>query len=400
MLEKIVHNSKGFVQVEISGDDKARFINSMIKQKINIWDYRQKNGNYIVAVDIKNYRKLRRIRQRYSVQIKLVGKKGFPFKLNLLRGRWGLLSGAILAIVLYVYLSSCYWVIDVQNNGNYTDEYILEVAEECGLYEGVLRSSIDERKIINNMMINLPEVSWISVNTYGSVVSIELVESDKKPEFFLGEEIISDLVATKTGVIRLVEAQQGVPLVKEGDAVKPGDVLVTGLWDSNRGLDEWSVVEDPIEFFSRSRGRVFAEVEETLELKIPKIKTEYENGNLYTKYKFNLFFIHFPLSLSLVPDGEYIEENHENNLYLFNVKLPISVETDSFTRLEPYYVEITPEQAKNEILELLNEIKNNLDDGEEIIHSDAPVLSEDKDFYYVSLDYTVLINIAEEQVKN
>ena len=80
------------------------------------------------------------------------------------------------------------------------------------------------------MLIRFPELAWVGINTKGTKVDIEVVEKVMP----IVEEMNSyDLIASKDGVITECIVFQGVPMVKVGDIVKEGDLLIKGAESYN-----------------------------------------------------------------------------------------------------------------------------------------------------------------------
>ena len=92
---------------------------------------------------------------------------------------------------------------------------------------GSFKNTVDTKKIINNMRLKRNDLAWIGINIEGTNATVKVVEADKKPEI-VNEEDYCNIVATKEGIIVKVNALNGTPLVKEGDTIKKGRLLIGG----------------------------------------------------------------------------------------------------------------------------------------------------------------------------
>jgi similar to stage IV sporulation protein len=116
------------------------------------------------------------------------------------------------------------------------------------------------------------------VNIRGNVARVLIRESEDIPEDE-GYEA-SNIVAARDGEIYLFEDTRGNILLEIGDYVREGELIVSGLYDSERGELR----------YTRSRGRVLARCEHTVELEIPlHYQKKQYTGREYTE-KYLVFF--------------------------------------------------------------------------------------------------------------
>ncbi len=188
--------------------------------------------------------------------------------------------------------------------------------EENGLKIGVFKSKIDTKQIVNNMRLKRNDLAWIGIKVEGTNVIVKVVEADKKPEI-INEEEYCNIVATKEGIIVKVNALNGTPLVKEGDTIKKGSVLIGGFLEGKYTGTR----------YVHANGSVYAKVwytqKEKIELKqLNKIRT----GVNESKYsvKINNFQINFYKTLSKFENYDTIEEIKKMKIFS-NFYLPIEV---------------------------------------------------------------------------
>lgn len=393
MFTWLSHFFTGYVRISVTGSDKNRFVNIAIKNKISFWNYEKKENEYLLSIRIRDYRKLRNLRKRYNICVKLKKKNGLPFFTKKYFKRTGLLIGIVCSIFIYIYLSSCYWVINVEGDGIYSKDYIVEVAKECGIYEGCDKKEVEERDIMTKMMLALPEISWVTVNTNSSIVDIIVEYSVEIPEM-QDDEGVGNIVASKIGIVKSIVAESGIPNVSIGEAVIPGEVLISGTWNSNRDKNEWELEEEPMEFSTQAQGVVIAETYNLFTTKVEKIQVVYEEISTYNKYAFNIFGIKIPITFSLVPTGEYYYESNSQYAYLLGTKLPISYQKESLIKLNSYEINLSEEDAIEQIEENLEKEMTNIENGMSIISTGEIVISEDENYYYGSIDCVCLENIA------
>ncbi|MFI3206003.1 MAG: sporulation protein YqfD [Clostridia bacterium] len=402
MIYKISRTITGYVRVKISGESKNRLLNIAIKNKLGFWDYVKNEENYIVSMRIRDFRKLCDLRKRYNVRIKLIKKWGLPFVLSKLR--LGLVLGFLLSFVLYIFLFSHYWLVEIHGTAYYDTEKILAIAEENGIYVGGLRyidsltgnelASQDLYKIENKILSEMPELSWISINTDGCMVDIVFALAEEKPEI-QEDDGVYNMVAEKVGIVRAIEAYEGVPEVSVGSAVGIGDVLISGVWDTNRGKEEWELLEEPIEFRVQADGKVMADVQRKFTESIDKTVIEYTEKEIYQSYSFGFLFLNLPITTRLVPDGDYAYEEKTVFLSLFGIQLPVYIKTETLTRLESSERELSEEEAKEQLLININQkIALELEFDEKIVSEDKITFYEKDEHYIVEYECITYENIA------
>jgi len=78
------------------------------------------------------------------------------------------------------------------------------------------------------MLIEVPELSWISIEMKGTKAIVRVVETTKAPEI-IDRETPCNIVAAKDGIIERIITLEGEPLVNKGDTVRQGQLLVSGI---------------------------------------------------------------------------------------------------------------------------------------------------------------------------
>ncbi len=396
MLEKISHLITGYVKIAVTGRESYRFLNLCMKSGLSFWGYKNKSDGYSACMRFKEYKKLRHIKRRCDVKIKLTKKCGLPLRLNIFKKRKGLAFGLLFSIALYCFLLSRVWVISVEGSGIHTKEEILEVAQNAGVYISAPRSGFSERYSTMQMLLELEHLEWATVNTQGCTVTLAVKHKEDAPEIIeTDENIVQNIVASKAGIIKSIEAQDGKVWVEVGDTVYENELLVSGVWDSNINKDEWAKTDDVTIFMTKARATIIAQTERSFEASMEKTKTNYERGDSFSQYSLNFFGLNLPLNPLLIFDGEYEKRSQENSLYLLDLEMPVGINQNTFTRLYPYETIISEETAKTLLEEeLLKQIEES---GVEIIEMKETNLTLDGGLYNAKIDVICYENISKEQ---
>lgn len=182
---------------------------------------------------------------------------GLPHLLYRYRRRYGIAVGAVLAIALMVLSGQYIWDVRVSGNSALGEEEIVAALAEQGLYIGCRKASLDVDSVENRLLINSRELSWVAVNIEGGVAFVEVRERLPEP---VKEPITpANLVALRDGRVEQIEAYDGQVMVRAGQYVSRGELLVSGLVDS--ASVGWRHI--------RARGAVFARTVREIHIEIP-----------------------------------------------------------------------------------------------------------------------------------
>ena len=229
MILKLLRLLKGYIIFTAVGGFSERFINLCAFRRIDIWDMYCKEDCITGKIDIKNFSKLRSIARKTGVKIKINNKIGARFYLRAHNDRVGLLIGVGFFIIFLVTMNRFVWCISTHDSEKFSREQIVEVAESVGLRYGVYVPGFDEEKAAREIYKAFGgELSYVKVNIKGSLAAIEFRDSIEK---LIIEEKgePSNIVADFDGVIVSDEIFQGAKNIAKGNAVKKGDVLISGV---------------------------------------------------------------------------------------------------------------------------------------------------------------------------
>ncbi len=119
--------------------------------------------------------------------------------------------------------------IRVQGNQHLPARQILSAAEEAGLSFGVSRRDLRSEQIKNQLLERLPELAWVGVNTSGCVATVSVEE--RRPDPQMEDSAPGHIVAGCDAVVTDYTATGGKALCRQGQAVRKGDILISGYLD-------------------------------------------------------------------------------------------------------------------------------------------------------------------------
>ncbi len=332
-----------------------------------------------------HFRRLSEIFESNGVPYSVIRRGGIPAGFKKYRTRWGIFVG-ILIFCATVFLSGRYvWYVDVIGNKTVSKEDIIENLESVGFSLGTEISSCDFSALTNSYLAKFDDLCWISVNMEGTWAHVEVRElrDFEKRE----DDMTANVVASEPGQIVIVETFEGKPMVKTGDFVGKGDLVISGVM---------TVGDDGIRFESSS-GRVLAKVERNFDIEIPKIKEiRVPTGAEIEKKELVFFKKQIKLSgNSGIPYRNYATMNEKRQVFLFgSFPLPLFVLTDTYSEYSKETVTLSDREVMSEVKSEFSRELDRVLDGAELLS--LGISDEDTEEYYVRrVKISCLADIAE-----
>lgn len=229
-------------------DSPVLLANLLREGRLSIFGLRVTEGQAVFSCFLWQSKGVKKQLLANGISIQETTLCGLPAFCYRYRTRVGAFAGAAVAIMLTVLSSEFIWQIDVVGNTRLTDEEVLAVLEKEGVFEGAYIGAIDPLSVANRCAMKRDEIAWMSVNIVGNCVEAVVLEhSDKEVEE--KDKMPSNIVATKSGIVRRIELESGVAVVKEGSVVSEGQLLISGV----NQLRNESYIYQP------AKGQVFVE---------------------------------------------------------------------------------------------------------------------------------------------
>lgn len=340
-------------------------------------DLRITEGEFSFITDGRSYRKLADILSCSGIAFQADEVRGLPRFFRFCRGRIGLLFGFTLALAILLFCRSRVWEVRIVGDGTIDMDMIRESLYQAGLREGMAISSLDGDAVAASYLMMNPAVSWINIHVDGVVAEVEWM-AVKPGDEAVGHQagIGANLTAVCDAVVTDIRPVSGTPVVKVGQVVHKGDLLISGVKDNRIAYAE---------------GEVFGKVTRTVSVLVPFLQQRDITKSRTTEA---LSLTVFGRSFSIFEkkaDGV----TEESALWLpFGIKLPIGISrVYSYTTEQKDY-RLTEEEAVMAAMHQLNaEISAFLAEGELLSRKTEGMFTEEG--YYVKAEIEYLINIAK-----
>lgn len=250
MFTAIWNYFSGYVMIYVEGLYLERFVNMALAEGIDIWDVRRVNRASISAyISAKDFYRLHSLLRKMRCRVRIRRKYGLPFLFTRMRLRPVMLFGWLLAAALLIALSRFIWFIQVDGCYELTREEVIALLGKIDISAGSRSNGLNLSRIGAELMERDQRIAWAGAQLNGVVLHVELIEAGREPEI-VDNTTPANIYAAYDGVIQSITALNGHAMVKGGDAVKKGDLLISGNLST----------EEVPELYVRARGDVQARV--------------------------------------------------------------------------------------------------------------------------------------------
>ncbi len=210
------------------------------------------------------------------------------------------------------------------------------IARQYGLEQGVSLHNLDLDKLEKDIREAHPKIAWVGISTTGTKVTIEIAEKVLIPEIDNFQR--ADLVAKTDSMIEEMLVLVGTPQVQEGDRVKKGQVLISGItYPAIHIQEDGLTVPTGEPEFVRARGIVRGKTKHSIIASCPleERKTNYTGRNarqIILAFKEKQIIIEGPKE---VPFSDYRTETISRNLLSWrDMRIPVELITKYYEEIE------------------------------------------------------------------
>ena len=183
MLKELVNRMQGQVRLRVEAAFPERVLNLCGARHLSFWDVEWESATvFTCRMGRRDSRVLRQAVREMDCTVTVVGREGAPYFLLRFRRRYVLLAGLGLCAAAMVYGSFFIWDFQVEGNETVPDEEILRALEKNGVGIGTFSFSLDPEGLRNQVLLEIPELSWLTVNVSGCRATVQVRERVQKPE--------------------------------------------------------------------------------------------------------------------------------------------------------------------------------------------------------------------------
>lgn len=361
-IKILINYILGYVNIIVEGFFTERFINICMSKNIFLFNIKRDKSTIIYAnVGIYDFKSVVQIAKQTKCKVKIKKKSGLPFIFNRYRKRKIFVGALAIIICTVIYLSNFIWNIEINGADTIDSNELMQTINNEGLIVGKLKSKVDLKSIINKIRLDREDIAWIGIDLKGTNAIVRIVPADSKPEI-IKEDEYCNIISDKDACIIKVNAQNGTPLVKEGDVVKTGTPLIAG----------WMEGKYTGTRYVHAEGTVDAKVWYTQKMRVYFKQTEKtRTGNEEKKYTINInnFEINLYKKLSNFENYDTIKEQKKLKLFS-NLYLPVGITINNNYEVVNNDITYSQDEAKEiGVNKAKEELDKNLQNKENLLNT-------------------------------
>ncbi len=360
---------------------------------IVLWDIIPREDYYECKISRNDYPKITPFLQKTKVKAEIRKEYGLPFFMHKNKKRKIFFMGIVVSFFFIYGMSFFIWSFTFTGNQMIHDDILLRFVNSLGVNYGTYKKNVDIPMLEEEIREYFNGISWVSVRISGTGLIVSVKENETLGKSVEKEAKNNDnLISGTKGTIVDMITRKGVPMVKVGDEVDVGTVLVEGkvpIFDNDGNIVSYDYVD--------------ADADVTIRTQYPihrSISRYYRHKN-YTGNEYTLPYIRF---------GQhylgFIYKKNPYHLYDVIVKEETSPILSEFSipiywgsRRYCEYVEIEDLYGEEEgsilLKQFLEQTMKELDEkGVQIIENNVKI---ETDSQYLKLTGYLLIDILQKE---
>lgn len=249
----------GFASVRFSalGGRYEKFVTLCGQSGIPLRDIQPEPGGVSAVVPVRYYRKAAKAAKSCRTKLQTEKRKGIYFQLRRFKGRWGLILAPAVFCVSAALMGRMVWSVHWLGVELAQRPAVRQALYSMDICEGSILTPQKIRNCEKQLLTQLPELGWLSLNFGNGRLVIEAAPFRKQPEIEPNDPV--NLVAKADGKILSMTVEEGIQQKRPGQTVAEGEVMVrAGREDRNGNLIR-----------THAKGTAIAQVQKTYEARQP-----------------------------------------------------------------------------------------------------------------------------------
>lgn len=362
---------RGYLRIRVWGYSPERFMNLCCNHNILLWDIEKcSEDSYNMNISLNGYFQIRPFVRKTGTKVAVLSKFGLPFFIPHLKLHSFFLIGIVGTFLFLFWTTGYVWKIEMTGNNELQTKELMDFLEEKDIKIGSKKNIVQVEELEKAIRTEFPNITWTSVQLEGTKLWIQIKENDKILTTEEKTKEASDLVAEKDGIITSIITRNGVPMVKAGDEVKAGDILVSGRVPIYN--DEGEVINYQL---YAADADVYLECSYQFQATMPisYILHDY-TGKEYKSIYLKLFDKEISFPDYREKENCDVTENRKQLEALDQWFLPFFYGIDSYTEYNPVKAKYTKEEVKEHLGEEINIFIRSLEEkGVQFIEKDVKI---------------------------
>ena len=323
----------GYVIFEAQGGLCERFLRLVSEDGVHLWDVCHTAYGVRAVCAARDYRRLRRAAARTGTRVRHLRQRGAYVAARPLKKQSGLLTGAVLALAVYMVLAARVWVIDLPSGDPTLVSQVEQCLEKANVRRGVPIRDIDVAAVRMAAVTDVPALHALGLSFEGCVVHVEWRLQEE--ELAKPDETPANVIAAADGVILSAQVTAGQSMIRVGEAVVEGELLVCGAVETERET-----------LFRHATATVIARTEREVTVTASLTETEEAYGRVIAQPTLYMLGMRLPLYSALATSDDYDVYRETSWLRFCDMPLPLGVEWTVYAARTARERVLTKEQAE------------------------------------------------------
>ncbi len=225
---------------------------------------------YVMCMAGKDLLESKSAIKKSGIKVDVLQKSGLPFLLRRMKKRMIFVAGILFCMCFLIAMMQKIWCIQIEGNSKITDEELIDFLATQEVFIGTSISELSYEDLEFEIRGNFNDITWVSVVRRGTTLIVRIKENEFLDEVTVYEDHM-DLAADYGGEILSMVVRQGVPLVKIGDTVEKGDILVQGavpVFDENSEIVKYQYCHAQADIWIRTNEQYVQSLNRVHEVKV------------------------------------------------------------------------------------------------------------------------------------
>ncbi|MDZ5712209.1 sporulation protein YqfD [Jeotgalibacillus haloalkalitolerans] len=375
-----------YVKVELTGENSSLVISRLLNNKVPVENiiYTQEGTTFVIRYT--DLFLLRRAVFKSGNTVSLSNEGKNQEVLSFVKENVPSIAAFLLSMFIFFQAFQYIWSVEITGADPEIRDEAAEVLLENGIKAGIRQSDLLlNQQSASILYKEIEQLSWSGFEKKGSKLMVTLREKDFLDQDEQNQQ--AHLVASKTGTIHTLSVSSGTPVVKSGDVVSKGDILVSGY-----------IGREGYEKGVRASGSVKALTWYTVNVSMPvKNQLKRITGESHSEYALQFKSYQTPfISHKRNSFKNQIKQTTDHPLSIFGFNLPVKLVEQRYKEVTVLEADLQKDQYKTVLKEIAARDVRTLTEGsgqileEKILHEDI-----ENGKVKLTIFYEVLENIAE-----
>ena len=359
----------GEISIVAIGAYLEEFLSDFMKSGMKVHSIKNINGAVYLSVRRVDYKKIARLAKKHQIRIRVHEKNKKYIKTDRSGKYLGVLTGLIIMMLMIIISEKFILKINVYGSDNISDQQILKIIAEKGIFVGAYSDSVETDTVELNAKLSIKDISWINIEINGSRADVYINEGEiiNKPD--ISAKTPCNVVAGRDGVIVETQVYSGTLLYTTGSGVSEGSVIISGV--VNDGADNLII--------THASGKIIAEFSESVQFR-QNFKTKEKILNNVEEKEQELLIpgAVIPLTPKVENTNNKICKEYISKFKFLGLDMPWCIKTNTYNSYDEAEVSRTYDDVNRILQQKLELYCQNFYNGYEILDVKKNMLYDDE----------------------